>query len=116
MNAKGRVVNDYIYYDNNAFASANTKTGFYKLKMADKDGSAAHSNIVSVNSNNAGSISAAIYPVPAVNYIILKITSAQYKNSIASFYDNAERVLKTALLNTEQQQIDISTLPGECII
>lgn len=111
VNAKGSVVNDYIYYDYNAFTSSNAKTVFYKLKMVDKDGSAVYSKIVSVSSN-AKSISAIIYPVPAVNYIIIKTNGAQYINSTATIYDNAGRLLKTIVISSAEQNTDVSKMPA----
>lgn len=56
--------------------------------MAVKDGSAVYSKILSV-SLNVTNISAVIYPVPAINYIIIKTNGAQYINSTTNFYNNA---------------------------
>lgn len=108
--AKGSVINDYVYYDNAAFTST-AKTVFYKLKMVDKDGSAVYSKIVSIT-NAINNISAVSYPVPAIDYIIIKTNSAQYINSTANIYDNAGRLMKMVLLNSAEQRIDISTLPS----
>jgi len=110
VHAKGAAASEYIYYDNTAF-TGNAKTVFYKLKMVDKDGGAEYSKIVSVSSNATGT-NAIIYPVPSVNYIIIKANGAQYMNSEATIYDNAGRLIKTITINSIEQFTDISKLPS----
>ncbi|MEO6455032.1 MAG: T9SS type A sorting domain-containing protein [Ginsengibacter sp.] len=107
--AKGAAENDYTYYDNTAFTSANAQTVFYKLKMFDKDGSAGYSKVVSVSSNATRTI-ASVYPVPAATYIIIKTNGTHYINSKAIIYDNAGRLLKTVVITSAEQYTEISRL------
>jgi hypothetical protein len=67
---KNATANSYSYID----ATAITSTTYYRLKMADKDGSFKYSNVVAINAKQ--SIKLDVFPNPVVSTAILSHTKA----------------------------------------
>jgi len=83
-----------------------TDKAFYRIKIIDQNGSISYSNIINVSSKASNTVR--LYPVPAVNYIIIQTKNAVHLHSIATITDNYGRILQQVKLNTSNQWMDIS--------
>ena len=94
---------------------------YFKLKIIDKDGSFAYSQIVSVRNDCAGSAAVILYPNPAGDFINLKFPAAMPSSLPVSIYDvNGRVVLQNPVRsrtgeNTIRLQVD-SLIPGKYFI
>ncbi len=75
--------NDYAFNDDNPYQDLS----FYRLKIKDRDGSFAYSNIVTIKNNDAVSTSFSLFPNPATTEIHLKILSGLNRKIRAEIYN-----------------------------
>ncbi len=84
-----------------------TEKAFYRIKINEQNGSISYSNIITLNSKANNTIR--LYPVPAINYIIIQTKDAVYLNTVATIIDNNGRIIKRQQLTTANQYADISS-------
>lgn len=107
VNANGAnsAANKYNYTDN--LAGVRTGTVYYRLQMADKDGKATTSKIVSLNISGNG-IDYSIKPNPAHSFFVLSTSSEHSIVTIASL--SGQVVLKQNLATPGEHRLNISSL------
>ena len=103
VNAKGNgnnnySIRDYVLYSGKAF---------YRLKMVDNDARFTYSPIIWIDSRPAH---VGIYPNPATNVVNINIGNAEILNTNAGIYDANGRLVKTILINSTQQPINVQSL------
>ena len=98
-----------------------TGNNFYRLKMADKDGSIAYSNIVLLK--NTGGLQIAVFPNPTAEWLYVSIPNfTNSKPTTASLMDASGRLLSQTMLKPgSNNAIKVSHLPAgvytlQCII
>ncbi|KAI9432247.1 hypothetical protein F5148DRAFT_1295811 [Russula earlei] len=104
--------NNYAFTDRNI----TSQTAYYRLKMADKDGSYRYSNVVTVNSK--GIIALEVYPNPVSQSLYVKHTTLNSK-AVFTVYDMQGRLVKqqAATTGAEQSTIPVAELiNGEYIL
>jgi hypothetical protein len=103
--AKGSISNTYSYVHHTTFAG----NLFYRLKMVDADGSAAYSPVASIKSNNR-KIELSLYPNPVKDQFMISASDVQQVQ--VRIYDQAGRLVKSALAVTLQKPVDVKALPS----
>ena len=78
---------------------------YYRLKITDNNGRVALSSIVSLTVKVNGSM--VIFPNPVTDFFTVQITGAFTKQE-ARIYDTKGRLLKTVLIATSTQKINVS--------
>ncbi len=101
VNAKGKN-STYNFYDNIQLKGIS----YYRLNMGLITGAQAYSSVVAVNSNNIGG-SVTIWPIPAIEYIIISNTNKSLNNTIATIMDMQGSVMSRFIM-AENQVVDIS--------
>jgi poly(3-hydroxybutyrate) depolymerase len=94
----------YGYLD----SDLNADQYFYRLKMMDTDGSYAYSRMQTVYRKSDPS--ASVYPSPARDYVIVKITKQKFPASI-KILNQAGTVMITQTIRKPDQKINIARLP-----
>jgi hypothetical protein len=100
FNSIGNITAQNVDKANYSFVDASplTGAGYYRLKISDKDGAIKYSGIISINSRK--SISAAVFPNPAINNITIS-------------HSKAEKGATLIITNTFGQQVrTITVQPG----
>lgn len=95
--------NSYSYVDVSPVKGFN----FYRVKEADVNNSFTYSNVVRVNITNANSFT--IYPTIANQ--TLHVSVSKTPSTIVIFNSNGKPV-KTSVINSTEQDVDVSTLPS----
>jgi hypothetical protein len=97
--------NSYGYKDHTTYKGIT----YYRLKMVDLDGSFSYSRIVWLSRDGKGSIN--IYPNP-VNYLVNLSLDSGLVNSQAKLYDASGTLIKTISITSNEQKINVRTLPS----
>ena len=95
--------NNYSFTDMQPLTGLN----FYRLKMLDKDATFRNSPVRKINFNNADD-DITVYPVPVVDGKLFIASSANARKAI--LFDAAGRVIKSFILNGNNNTLDISTI------
>jgi hypothetical protein len=92
------------------FTDAADKTGYYRLKQTDLDGTVKYSNVViiSVDSNGLGVFT--VYPNPAANYLRFSTNQPVKTTFGVDIYSSMGSLLKRATFNSNTGQLDVSLL------
>jgi Secretion system C-terminal sorting domain/FG-GAP-like repeat len=104
VDSKGSNNNSYSVQDNVVYAGKL----FYRLKMVDADGRFTYSQVIWLNS--AGGSRVSIYPNPAKDWISINIGSLGILKTRAAIFDINGKLLRSILINNEQEQINIKAL------
>jgi hypothetical protein len=104
IRAVGSGDNNYGFNDNTLYP---TKV-FYRLKMTDRDGSFTYSPIRWVNKDNNFTLT--IYPNPASHFVNIGLLNAALVKSTAKMYDVRGKLVKSLLLHSAQNLVNISSL------
>jgi ELWxxDGT repeat protein len=102
-NVNANTLNTFTYQYKDV--SVITDKVFYRIKIIDQNGRIAYSDIVNINIKKNNSIR--LYPVPAVNYIIIQTKDAAQLNSIATIIDNKGRMMQQVKINSANQWVNI---------
>ncbi len=107
--AKGtsNTLNVYQYIHSNPLTY-----NYYRIKIADKDGSYNYSNTIAIdysqtNVNNNSSLS--IFPNPTTKYVIIQLNENTEIKEI-EFYNESGKLIMQKTCNGNRQNIDVSTL------
>lgn len=103
--AKGNISNTYSYVHNT------TLTGniYYRLIMVDVDGSAVYSPVITIK-NNSNKVQLSLYPNPVKDQFMIRASDVQQVQ--VRIYDQAGRLVKSALAVTLQKSVDVKALPA----
>jgi hypothetical protein len=102
VKAQGFGNGSYNYTDN----ISTPGSYYYRLKMEDNNGAFTYSNIILLNSTEAGLIS--VYPNPAVNRFTINVPQTMVNSNVSITDAKGATVLKAVITNL-QQNVDIST-------
>jgi hypothetical protein len=98
---------NYAFTDNSPYRDIS----WYRLKSVDLDGRFTWSNIVQVDRGNPATVS--LYPNPTNGPMILSVPAAiAGRRPIAFIYDGIGRKLRSFLISSTTQPIDVSALPA----
>ena len=104
VTANAQRVFGYDFSDNQVPAGIS----YYRIKITGQDGSIYYSNIIKIELTIKGTVS--LYPVPATDRITISIAGIAFLKTMATILDNNGRLVIQQLINTNQQDIDISML------
>ena len=111
-NANERI--DYQFTDINAAAFASTV--YYRIKIADKDGSAKYTNVVPVSFENYTRAFVSVKPNPVVNNATVLVTSITEEMAQLRITDNTGRIVFSKnirlLKGRNSLELNVSSLPA----
>jgi hypothetical protein len=99
------VIQTYISSDNEPY----TGLSYYRIKQVDKNGGYKYSNIASVNFAKRSFVS--VYPNPANTQLTIE-ASSDYLNSKATIMNTLGESVRTSVISSFQNSLDISGLAG----
>jgi Repeat of unknown function (DUF5650)/Secretion system C-terminal sorting domain len=102
--SKGNGKNNYSYLD----ADAIQQKTFYRIVQTDNNGKKNYSEIVYVNPKTLAPVN--LYPNPAAAWVTVNITNAGLLNSSVKIYSFDGKLIKTVILTSPVQKIDIQQL------
>ncbi|MEP6675993.1 MAG: ELWxxDGT repeat protein [Ferruginibacter sp.] len=97
-------LNDFTYKFTDS--SIITDKYYYRIKIIDANGRITYSSIIILQASGNNFVN--IYPVPASLVVTIQTNHLKYLGTIATIKDNAGKIMQQQLINSNQQQIDVS--------
>lgn len=104
LNSKGDGKNNYTYTDPNTLLQKN----FYRIKQTEISGKISYSEMVHVGPESPALFS--LYPNPATDWVLVNLYNNNLLNTEVIIYSLEGRRLKSIMLKTTIQQIDLKEL------
>jgi hypothetical protein len=103
-------VTSYNHIDKNAFASAGSKTIYYRLKQTDLNGSFTYSNTIKLIGENDVLTSVSVYPNPVQGEVNVRLSAVQSSAVTFTVYDMSGRMVLNKQVSVSEGD-NLFTLP-----